>query len=127
MADALDNLIVNESESLDLVLLASLVQNYLKFTKEGEMFFERDFYKLKDWQKVLIYLLGRKVILIKKLKKEFIEEVSPKEIEDLLGIKSKSITKYASVELKGILKSNKGEYRIPNYSLFKCEDILKKK
>jgi hypothetical protein len=125
--DALDKLIVSESEVGNLDLLASLVKSYLQFIKEtGEIIPNKEFYKLKDWKKLLIYLLGRKVIFIKKLNKDFIEEVTPKEIEDIFGVKSKSITKYAAVELKGIIKSDKGKYKIPNYNLFKCEEILKK-
>ena len=127
MADALDKLIVDESASIDTNLLASLVSNYLKFTKEGEIIFEKDFYKLKDCRKILIYLLGRKIVFIKKLKQDFKEEVAPSEIEDQIGIPSKSITKYSSVELKGIIKSEKGKYRIPNFNLLKSEEFLKKK
>jgi len=126
MSDALDKLIVDESESLDINLLASLVSNYLKFTKEGEMIFEKYFYELKDWQKLLIYLLARKAILVKKLQKNFEEKISPAEISRLLGIKAPTIRKYVSKDLKGIIKSENGKYFVPNYNLFKCEKILKK-
>ncbi len=127
MTDVLDKLIVDESASLDITLLASLVGSYLKFTKEGEIIFNKEFYKLKDWQKILILLSGRKVISIKKLKSEFKEEISPKEISTILGMPPKSIARCGSRELKGIIKSEKGKYKIPNYNLVKCEESLKKK
>ena len=125
--DALDNLIVDDNKAADINLLASLISRYLKFTKEGEIIFEKEFYKLKDYQKILTFLLGRKVISIKKLKSDFREKIAPKEMGEILGIPSKSITKYFSVELKSIVKNDKREYGVPNYALHKCEEILKKK
>ena len=64
--------------------------------------------------------------MIKGLKKDFKEEISPKEIEEFLGVQSKSIANYGSRELKGIIKSEKGNYKIPNFNLFKCEEVMKK-
>lgn len=124
--DELDKLIVNENETANISLLASLIEGKIKFAKEdGEIIFEKGFYDLKDWQKILIYLLGRKVILIKKLKKEFDEKISPKDISDNLGMPSKSISKYAARDLRGLIKSDKGKYFIPNYNLYKCKEVLK--
>lgn len=121
----LDSLIVDEKEAIDTDLLASTIRGVIKFTKDGEIIFEKKFYELKGYKKILIYLLGRKVIIIKKLKESFSEEVTPKDIADILGIPPKSITKYASIELKGIIKSEKGKYKVPNYNLHKCSEVLK--
>ncbi len=124
--DPLDKLIVDEDENPNAELLAELVSPYFRFSKNsGEIIFNEEFYKLKDWQKVLIYLLGRKVIFIKKLQKDFNEKISPKEISECLNIPQKSITKYASKELKDIIKSEKGKYFVPNYNLYKCKEKLK--
>jgi len=49
--DALDKLIVNEKESADVDLLATLINGFLRFTKEGEIIFERQFFKQTDWKK----------------------------------------------------------------------------
>ncbi len=122
--DALDKLIVSEDETPDIDLLAEIILKYLRFTKSGEIIFEKEFYNLKDWQKFLVYLLGRKVVSIKKLQKEFNENISPKEISNSLGMPSNSITKYASTDLKGLIKSDKGKYFIPNYNLHKCKEKL---
>ncbi|MCD6092453.1 MAG: hypothetical protein J7J38_00340, partial [Candidatus Aenigmarchaeota archaeon] len=114
--DPLDKLIVDESENPNISLLAGLVSPYLRFDKKsGEIIFNEEFYKLKDWQKVLIYLLGRKVIFVKKLQKDFDEKITPKKISEILNIESKHIRTYASRELKGLIKSEKGKYSVPNY------------
>jgi len=122
--DALDKLILNEDENPNIDLLAEIILKYLRFTKHGEIIFEKDFYELKDWQKVLVYILGRKVIFIKKLQNDFDEKISYKEISKQLGLKESSVTKYASKELKGIIKSEKGKYFVPNYNLYKCKEKL---
>jgi len=74
----------------------------------------------------LVYLLGRKVISIKKLSKDFEEKISQKEIEHFLGIKGSSIRKYVSVDLKSVLKSEGKKYFVPNYNLYKCKEKLEK-
>lgn len=124
--DALDKLIIDEDKSPDIELLAELIAKYLKFTKSGEIIFEKEFYKLKEWQKTLIYLLARKAISLKKLKDNFEEKISYKEISKLLGLKESSVRKYVHTELKGIVRTEKGGYLIPNYNLHKCKEVLKK-
>jgi len=124
MNDALDKLIVDENGDTNLDLLYEIVSKYLKFTRTGEIIFEKEFYNLKDWHKILIYLIGRKVILIKKLQQAFDEKISPKDISEVLKIPSKSITKYYSRELKRIIKSEKGKYYVQNYNLYKCKEVL---
>jgi len=124
--DALDKLIINEDESPNIDLVAKLISGKILLTRFGEIIFQKEFYKLKDSQKILVYLLGRKVILIKKLQENFDEAISYKEISRQLSIKESSVTKYASVDLKGIIKSEKGKYFLPNYNLYKCEERLSK-
>lgn len=77
-------------------------------------------------EKVLIYLLGRKAIYIKKLKQGYKEETKAKEISETLNLSDSSVRKYLSVDLKGIVRSKKGSYDIPNFNLFKCEEVFKK-
>jgi len=122
--DALDKLVLDEDENPNIDLLAEIVSKYLRFTKSGEIIFEKEFYELKDWQKVLVYILGRKVIFIKKLQNDLDEKISYKEISKQLGLKESSVTKYASKELKSIIKSEKGKYFVPNYNLHKCKEKL---
>lgn len=124
--DALDKLIVDEEEAPSLKLLAELILRYLKFNKKsGEIIFNEEFYKLTELQKILVYLLGRKVIVIKRLQKDFDEKITPKEIENILGIKGSSVRKYISVDLKNLAKAESKKYFIPNYNLYKCKEKLK--
>jgi len=125
--DALDKLIVDENENPDINLLAKIISEYIRFDKKtGEIIFQKEFYGLKDLQKFLIFLLGRKTILIKKLKDSFNEKISPKEISEVLGIKAATLRKYVSSDLKNIVKSEDGKYFVPNYNLYKCEEKLAK-
>lgn len=124
--DALDKLIIDEDENPDSGVLANLISKYLRFGKKsGEVIFNEEFSKLKDWQKILVYLLGRKGIVVKKLREKFSEKISPKDLSKEFGIPPKSISSYVSRELKGIIKAENGEYFIPNYNLYKCEEKLK--
>lgn len=122
--DALDKLIVDEDENPNINLLAEIVSEYLRFTNAGEIIFEKKFYSLKELQKFIIFLLGRKAISIKKLQKDFEEKVNSKDISQELGIKSATIRKYVSKDLKDLIKSDKGKYFIPNYNLYKCKEKL---
>ena len=122
--NVLDKLIVDEDEDPNYDILASLIEKNLKFTKEGEFIYEKEFNKSQSWKKIMIYLLGRKVVFIKELKKDFKEQVTPKDISDEIGIPQKSVCKFLSTELKGITKSQNGSHFIPNYNLHKCEDLL---
>jgi len=124
--DPLDKFIIDEAETLDKELLANLMDSSFKLTKGGEFVFYKQFYKKPGWEKILRFLVGRKIILTKKLKKDFKEEIKPKEISETLGIPKKTVTKFLSNELKGLTKSEKGAHKIPNYNLHKCEEILKK-
>jgi uncharacterized protein with HEPN domain len=124
--DALDKLIVDEEENPDIDLLAEMITKYLKFTKSGEIILNKEFYKLSDLQKFILFLLGRKGILIKKLKKDFNEKVPAGEISKVLGIKETTIRKYVSSDLRDIVSSDNGKYFIPNYNLYRCKEKLEK-
>ncbi len=125
--DALDKLILDENEDPNYDLLAKIILNYLRFTKSGEIIYEKEFNKLNSWRKVMIYLLGRKIIVLKKLVENFSERATPKEISKNTGVLQGSIQKYLTRELKGITNSEKGSHMIPNYNLHKCEGLLNKK
>jgi hypothetical protein len=126
MVDALDKLIV-DGENLNLDLLADIIFEYLRFDKKtGEIMLNEKFYKLKDLQKILIYLLGRKVVVIKKLQENFEEKISPKDISNIIGGDLAKYRVYLTRELKDIVKSDKGKYFVPNYNLNKCNEKMQK-
>jgi hypothetical protein len=123
--DALDKLIVDEGENPDINLLAELIMGKIMLTKSGGIIFEKEFYNLRDPQKILIYLLGRKAINLKRLTESFEEKITSKELSIELGIPYGSVSKYFSVDLKSIVKAKEGKYFVPNYNLFKCKEKMK--
>jgi len=126
MSDPLDSLITSDNEKPNLELLAKIINKFIRFTPEGEIIEDKPYIKLKDLQKVFLFLLARKVIFIKKLKKEFKEEISPKVISENTCIKYNTVTKVLCSQLKGVTKSINGKHKIPNYNLYKCEELIKK-
>ena len=125
MSDPLDELIVDECEALDKNLLASIVTGYVRITKTGEVLFDKSFYNLPQAKKVVLCLLSRKIIKIKNLIDNFEEGIRPAEISKLTGIKPKNVTGYLSNDLKGLTISSKGAHIIPNYNLYKCEELMR--
>ncbi len=124
-SDPLDRFIVDAEEGPDLGLLAAIIDGYLRFTKDGAIIYEKKFHQLKEHEKLVMCLLGRKIIKIKNLVPDFKEEIKPKEIFDITGIKPKSITGYLCRQLKGVTKSIKGAHYIPNYNIYKCAELMK--
>ncbi len=124
--DPLDKLIVEkDANNFSLDLLASTLQNFVKFTKEGEIIFDGTFYALPEWKKIIIYLLSRKVISIKKLIPEFEEGVAPKEISEIMGVASKSVSRDLATKLKTLVRNENSKYKIPNYNIQKSAEMLK--
>jgi hypothetical protein len=127
MADALDELIVDTKARPDLDLLANILKDNIQLTTDGNLNFSEDFHKYPDWKKVMLYMLGRKAIVIKKLSKEIKEESMPAEIGKYILVSGDTVGKRIARELKRIVVKNKGGYFIPNYNLLKCKELLEKK
>lgn len=125
MPDSLDKLIVDDNTQPDIDLLAKIVESYIRLTKSGQILFEKKFYALSEAKKIVLYLLARKIIKIKKLAADFNEEVKTKEISEALGVKESNVRKYLSTELKEVTKGIKGAYCVPNYDLYKCDELIK--
>jgi len=124
--DPLDKLIVDkEANEVSLELLASILQSFVRFTKDGELLFEGEFYKLPGWKKIVIYLLSRKVISIKKLIEVFEEGAGSREISETIGVPQKSVSRELSTKLKTLARNENSKYQIPNYNLHKCSEMLK--
>ncbi len=122
----LDKLIVEkDANDVSLEVLASILQGFVRFTKEGEFIFDGAFYKLPEWKKITIYLLSRKVISIKKLIAEFEEGVSSREISEVTGVRQSSVSRELSTKLKTLTRSENGKYKVPNYNIHKCSEMLK--
>jgi len=124
--DPLDKLIVEkDTNDFSLELLASTLQGFVRFTKEGEIIFESSFYPLPEWKKIVIYLLSRKVISIKKLITNYEEGAGPKDISEVIGATSKNISRDLATKLKSLVRNENSKYKIPNYNITKCAEMLK--
>jgi len=124
--DPLDDIIVDEDQSMDRTLLAEMLKQEVKITKQGEICFDGKYHAYKQWEKIILYLLARKVRAIKKISNSK-EGASLKEIEEGTMIPSKSVSRAFNHNLKGILKKDKSFYSIPNYNLSRCKLILEGK
>lgn len=118
--DALDELIVDESQSTDVNLLASLIKECIVPSKEGNIKYEPKFYKCSEWKRMMLYLLVRKAIVLKKLR-DIKEKATYKEVADGAFIPATSVPRTHLQNLKGIVLKDKEGFFIPNYNLIKCK------
>jgi len=123
-SDPLDNLIVDDRQPADKALLASLLQGEITVTKDGQVNFGSKFHEYKQWKRMILYFLARKVIALKKLGTNFDEKASLKEIGEGAIMQPTSVSRVIAENLKGLVKSEKGRYYIPNYNLIRCKGIL---
>lgn len=122
--DEFDELFITANEALDKKLIKDTLIQYIKINPEsGEVIPDTNFYPLANLNKILLYLLARKVLFIKEKLPEG-EEVGPTDISNALGIPAGSVKSTLHNASKGILVSVKGKYKIPNYSINKAIDIL---
>ncbi|MBN2095489.1 MAG: hypothetical protein JW727_05555 [Candidatus Aenigmarchaeota archaeon] len=128
MTDALDDLIVDSEATADIDLLAELLKSYVRINRVGEVLFEEHYQTQSDRKKITLYLLARKVAVIKNLGEGLKEECRPKEISEKTCIAPENVRHYLGVELKGIvIKVKRGLYIVPNYNLLKCKALLELK
>lgn len=93
--------------------LAESVKPFLKFTKEGKFVFEKEFYPLTIADKILVILLGQKILNDIGISKK--ESLNISELLKYMSIKKNSIEGIIYGQLKDVLTVNKGEFRIENY------------
>jgi hypothetical protein len=123
--DPLDELIVDVNVKADSRLLAGILKDYIRITRTGEVLFENAFDKEKEWKKVMLFLLAKKVIALKKLDKDLVEETRPKDISEKTFVSSGTVRRSLKRELKNIVaKSGRGSYKIPNFNLRKCKLLI---
>jgi hypothetical protein len=113
--DELEELFIEEDESVNRKTLRDILVRYIQLTKDGGIFFLPTFSKLNVKQKILVYLLAKKAINIKLGKEEL---TSPKEIQEATGHPKGTINP-TLIELvkERLLKNVEGKYKVPNYSI----------
>ena len=120
--DELDELIVDENQGPDKRVIKDMLKNYLTISKEGKIGFEENYFKQKQTMKIIQFLLGKKVISIKKLGGLSKEKVRPKEISENTYINHNTVRRVLTQDLKNFIKKDKEGYFIPNYNLFKIKE-----
>lgn len=112
----------DENAILDTTVVKEILSRYVQLTKGGGFIPNEEFHKLNNAPKIIVTMLCRKVA---HLKEGFPEEIAPKEVENLTGIKRGSVTAtMPGLEKKGLAKSDNGKYWIPNYSISKLKAVF---
>lgn len=120
--DPLDDLFEDENEVIDRTVLASALQSYVTFTREGKLIPKEQFDALKNTKKILVLLLSKKAL---NLKLGTDEKTSPKELEEISGIPIGSIKPTVrQLVTKRLLRSENGTYWIPDYAVTKVNAFL---
>lgn len=120
--DALDELFVAEEKTVSHETLRDLLINYLQFSPDGGIFFLPDFENLTSEQKILLYLIAKKIL---KLKLGRDELTSPKEVQDATGLPRGTVNPtMVFLANKRLVQNIKGKYFVPNYAISRIKNIL---
>jgi DNA-binding MarR family transcriptional regulator len=121
MNEEFKDLFVNESQPLDKELLSKTLKPFIQLTEKGDISFKEEFFHLTPKEKIVVYILVKKVLKEAKIIDE--EMIGVKVISDYTGIAYGTVGRNLRELVKeGILKQDKNKYYFPNYSLFKVKD-----
>jgi len=118
--EKLSEIIIDETLNVDILL--EIVRRFIRVNPQKHQIIPlTDFFKLKEKDKVIIILLGFKVL--KELKARDKELVGPKEVADSSNINPSTVkNSLRDLEKEGLAKSEKGKYFIPNVLLYVLKD-----
>lgn len=125
--DPLSDLLLNAQE-VDRSILALALQDILGIdNKTGKVILKPGFNKLNSRQKVVAYLLGKKVA--KLLGKIENETIAPKDIPVDTGIPKGTVYPKLRelIEDRLVMQTKEGEYYIESHQIIACIDVLGKK
>lgn len=118
--DELDELFVDESETIDKQTLRDILEGRVQLTRAGEIHFLPACDKLGAKPKILLYLLGKKALSVKL---DSTELSSPKEIHENTGLPEGTVYPYLrDLEKLHLVSSQDGEYFVPNYAIPKIKE-----
>ena len=124
--DELDKFFVDENEPINKKELADLIEDFIyTIGRNGVIEFKEDFETMPDWRKTAVFLLCRKIMMIKGVIED--EKIGPKEIADTIHISESSARDVVSrnPSLQKIVSKENSRYFIPNYKIKKLKEILK--
>jgi len=120
--------LLRKKEEGDEYLLYELLKDIIGIEKDsGELIFSKEYGKLSEKGKVLVVLLAQKArVRLGKAPKGFSkEELRPKEIAELSGVKSSTVrVSLMKLREEGLVKSTEDGYFVPNYALPKVKEFL---
>lgn len=125
MTDEFDELMVREEEVLDRALVRDLLKDYLRISTNGEILPEPNFFTLEARQKIIIFLLARKIMKAKEIISE--EGCTPTELSTKTGVPIGTVKPAVRELIPNILSSDNGKYWIPNYNLKRLQNELRGK
>lgn len=124
--EPLKRLVKAEEELLDRDLLARLLEG-LVFVDLGrqKVLFTREAMRLNARKRVLLYLLGRKVLRALG-GTEIVEEVRPRDMEGPTGLKGGTIRpRLKELRDEGIIAQGENGYYVPVYNLEAAASVIR--
>ena len=125
MTDPLDKIFTTESE-INPKILAEILGLFVRINSEDQsIFFTSEGTSLPTRNKLLLFLIAKKAL--KYREKIKVEEISPNEIINEIGIKAGTVhPALKSLRDEGLVLSKGGKYFVPNYLLDKVKKKLVK-
>lgn len=122
----LDELFTDSQSQIDPAVLASLIKPFARIQREsGKVLFTPAGMKLSANNKIIIFLLARKVLAIQKIVDS--DAVAPKEIKAELGKNIPAGTIDPALKRlseRGPLKGQDGKYFVPDFNFSQVEEIF---
>lgn len=125
--DSLSKLIVS-NDDVNREILAEVLSPYLRLSKDtSEVIYQPAFSKLRNAQKILVFLLARKAAKSLGLPVDR-EEASPTEISRMTGVNYDSVKPTVSaLAKKHILQKAGDSYFVANHAIFNVKEMLVRK
>lgn len=120
--DPLDDLFVNENETLSNETIKEILIEHVQLTPEGKMFLLPAFNKLTNEKKMLVLLLAKKAL---KIKKNLEEGLTPKELQEVSGLGTGTVSPTLTTlfEKRFVTKVD-GKYLIPNFAVHRIKELF---
>jgi arginine/lysine/ornithine decarboxylase len=120
--DELDEIIVDDS-AVNKKLLKDFAKGNFTITKSGDVIFEKEFHERTAKEKIVLFLIARKIMKIKNIGGIDNEKCTESEIQKKTGLPLGTV-RTSMNSLKGIV-INEGGYYIPNFNINKLSDVIK--
>lgn len=124
--DALDKIFTNQRD-VDIDTLAEILEPYIRINiEDSSIFLIEAGVKLPIHEKLMLFLLARKVLKIKNLIEG--EGISPTELISETQLKEGSV--HPGLKLlrsKGLVVVKNGKYMIPNYQVIEIKKVFAKR